>query len=83
MSREVVSGVRERSVGADREVPGVQLKVVAKPKLSGRRRTRNVHFAVAVLHDIHVALQRPEKPDLLYLHEKYAQQAHLNSDRMF
>ena len=66
-SGEVVADVGERRVGANRKESGVELQFVAEPKQSGRRRRRNVHLAVAVLYHVHVALQRPEKPDLLYL----------------
>jgi len=64
---EVVAGVRERVVGADRELPGVEMEVVAEPEYAGRRRAGHVHLAVAALHYVHVALHRPEQPDLLYL----------------
>ena len=66
-SGEVVADVGERRVGADRKESGVELQFVAEPKQSGRRRRRNVHLAVAVLYHVHVAFQRPEEPDLLYL----------------
>jgi len=65
-AREVVSGVGEGRVGGDSEVPGVELQVV-EAKHGRRRRARHVHLAVAVLHHVHAALQRPEKPDLLDL----------------